>query len=137
MDTPDGALGAWLLQSTASAQPTNGSTWWPTSNQDQDRATEEVTLSAADAAELSEMRTRLELTRARAALQRDPAWLDELSPDERAEERHAAEAIRAARRAQILRAATATEKLSGRAQRVENRIAAMELSDRLWSRRAT
>lgn len=135
MDTHDGALGAWLVQSAAGPEQANGAGWWPAA--DRDPASDEVTLSPAETAELAEIRTRLELTRARAALQRDPAWLDELSPAERAEERHAAEAIRGARRAQILRSATATEKLSGRAQRVENRIAAMELSDRLWSRRAT
>ena len=135
MDTHDGALGTWLLRSSMTDRA-NGAAWWPATNQDHEHLGGEVTLSADEAAELAEIRTRLELTRARAALQRDPAWLDELSPGEQAEERHAAEAIRAARRAQILRAATATEKLSGRAQRVENRIAGMELSDRLWGRRA-
>jgi hypothetical protein len=93
-------------------------------------------LSAPAESELADIRAELELTRARAALLRDPAWLDELSPAERAQERSAAEAIRAMRREQALRAATATEKLGGREQRVTARLAAIELSDRMWSRRA-
>ncbi|HEY1971123.1 MAG TPA: hypothetical protein VGH89_24420 [Pseudonocardia sp.] len=130
MDTQSGALGAWLFPAPANALP-----WRPHEESGSEQTTE-APFPPADAAELAEIRTQLDLTRARAALQRDPAWLDELSPGERAEERHAAETIRSLRRTRNLRAATATEKLNGRAQRVEGRIAAMELSDRLWSRRA-
>ncbi len=87
--------------------------------------------------ELATMRAELELIRGRARLQRDPAWVEELSPTERAAERHAAETIRAVRRERQLAAALADGELGKREQRVEDRLARMELSDRMWSRRAT
>lgn len=134
MATSDGALGAWLTPPSGDAIDDQLG-WWPTPQPDTARVPEPQS-SDSDATEIAEIRSQLELTRARAALQRDPAWLDELSPDERAEERQAAETIRALRRARTLRSATATEKLHGRAQRVERHIARLELSDRLWARRA-
>ncbi|HEY1971844.1 MAG TPA: hypothetical protein VGH89_28065, partial [Pseudonocardia sp.] len=90
MDTQSGALGAWLFPAPA---PNNAPLYWPSGESGSEQAGE-AELPPADAAELAEIRTQLDLTRARAALQRDPAWLDELSPGERAEERHAAETIR-------------------------------------------
>ncbi|MGH8920052.1 MAG: hypothetical protein ACRD0H_17255 [Actinomycetes bacterium] len=88
-------------------------------------------------AELEQMRAELAVTRARAQLQSDPAWLAELSPEELAAERAAAEKIRGMRRDRQVAVALAMGKLGGREQRVEGRLARMELSDRLWSRRAT
>ncbi len=87
--------------------------------------------------ELATMRAELELIRGRAQLQRDPAWLEELSPTERAAERQAAETIRAVRRERQLAASLADGELGKREQRVENRLARIELSDRMWSRRAS
>ncbi len=136
-----GALDAWLANPPA-PRPAAAVSWWPggappsTEQTAVEPGAGAAALSAPAAGELAEIRAELELTRARAQLQRDPAWLDELSPSERAQERHAAEQIRAMRREQALRAATSTEKLGGREQRVEARLAAMELSDRMWSRRA-
>lgn len=86
--------------------------------------------------ELEAMAAELELIRGRAALQRDPAWLEELSPTERSAERAAAETIRGMRRDRQLAAATAAAKLGCREQRVTDRLARMELSDRTWGRRA-
>ena len=86
--------------------------------------------------ELEAMAAELELIRGRAALQRDPAWLDELSAAEVSAERAAAEAIRGLRRARALGAARSAAKLGAREQRVSDRLARVELSDRMWGRRA-
>jgi hypothetical protein len=82
------------------------------------------------------MAAELELIRGRAALQRDPAWLEELSPTERSAERAAAETIRGMHRDRQLAAATSAARLGSREQRVIDRLARMELSDRMWGRRA-
>ncbi len=126
-----GGLGAWLATDPASHQR-NGSA--RTNGVSGLRGSEP--LVGEGAAELAEIRAELELTRARAALQRDPAWLDEMSPAERAQDRQAAETIRGMRRERQLAAAMSAGKLGGREQRIEDRLARMELSDRLWSRRA-
>jgi hypothetical protein len=83
------------------------------------------------------MRAELALTRARAQLQGDPAWLAELSEPEREAEREAAATIRAMRRSRQVAAAVAAGKLGDREQKVDNQLARMELSDRMWSRRAS
>lgn len=86
--------------------------------------------------EVAEMAAQLELLRAKAALQRDPAWLDVLSRREERRERAAARRLRGMRRHQHLAAATATVRLSGRERRAEARLAGLEVSDRIWQRRA-
>ena len=127
-DNGAGALGAWLQEDPA-PRLVNGLRLNPTAAVDD--------VAAEDAEELHRMRAQLAMTRARAQLQSDPAWLAELSPAERAEERTAAERIRGMRRDRQVAVALAMGKLGGREQRVENRLARMELSDRLWSRRAS
>jgi hypothetical protein len=123
-----GALGAWL-ETDQGPRLVNGFSTNPLV------AVGDV--AAEDVEELDRMRAELALTRARARLQSDPAWLAELSPAEREAERHAVEKIRGMRRDRQVAVAMAMGKLGGREQRVENRLARMELSDRLWSRRAT
>lgn len=86
--------------------------------------------------ELAEMEQRLALLRGKAALQRDPAWLDVLSPVEAWRERSAAIRIRGLQRRQQIAAATAAVRFAGRERRGEQEIARLELSDRLWQRRA-
>jgi hypothetical protein len=97
---------------------------------------DDAAVSGEGAAELEAMRAELALTRARARLQSDPAWLDEMSADEWAQERRAAETIRGMHRERDLAAAMSRNKLGGREQRMDDRLERMELSDRLWSRRA-
>lgn len=86
--------------------------------------------------ELKQMRAQLALIKARSDLLRDPGWLDELSPGEQEADRQAAAQIRAMRREQSLAAAMSEGKLGNRARRVDNRLARIELADRLWSRKA-
>lgn len=86
--------------------------------------------------ELVRMRGELELLRGKAELQRDPAWLDVLSPREERRERAAAEKVRGMRRDQQVSVATATVRLAGRERRADQRLAGVELSERLWQRRA-
>ena len=86
--------------------------------------------------ELLEMRRDLALLRGKAALQRDPAWLDVLSTTEETRERAAAEKIRGMRRDQHVSTATAAVGLAGRECRAEARLARYELTDRVWQRRA-
>jgi hypothetical protein len=129
-DLTHGALGAWLDEPGPRPTPEHPS------RPDPDSATGDPDSPIADG-EIERMRDELSLIRARAQLQRDPAWLDELSPSELAAEREAAETIRARRRDTQLSAAVAATKLGDREQRVEQRLARMELADRMWSRRAT
>jgi hypothetical protein len=93
-------------------------------------------LDPAAEAELHQLRTRLALTKARSELLRDPGWLDELTAAEQDADREAAAQVRAMRREQHLAAAVAEDRLSDRARRADSRLARMELSDQLWSRRA-
>ncbi|MDN5932061.1 MAG: hypothetical protein L0I24_13520, partial [Pseudonocardia sp.] len=95
-----------------------------------------VRSGAASSPELVEMRGELELLRGKAELQRDPAWLDVLSPREEKRERAAAEKVRGMRRDQQVSVATATVRLAGRERRADQRLAGVELSERLWQRRA-
>lgn len=87
-------------------------------------------------AELAAMRTDLLIAAGKARLQRDPAWLEVLSPRESAAERRIAEQVRALRRRQQATAAKTSARREGRARRVEQRLADLELSDTLWRRRA-
>lgn len=87
-------------------------------------------------AEVAAMRQKLALLRATAVLQRDPAWLDVLSGREERRERAAARRLRGMRRDQHLAAATSTVRLAGRERRATDRLAALEVSDRIWQRRA-
>ncbi|MFR9802555.1 hypothetical protein ACL02T_09665 [Pseudonocardia sp. RS010] len=86
--------------------------------------------------ELDEMERRLALLRGKATLQRDPAWLDVLSPLEAWRERSAAIRIRGLQRRQEVAAATAAVRLAGRERRGDQEIARLDLADRLWQRRA-
>lgn len=87
-------------------------------------------------AALARMGRELSMLRAKAALQRDPAWLDVLSAREQRRERAAARRVRGMRRAQQLAAATAAVRRAGRERRAESRLAGLELNDRIWQRRA-
>ena len=91
---------------------------------------------AAGSGRVVAMRAELEQLRATAVLQRDPAWLDVLSAREERRERGAARRLRGMRRHQHLAAATATVRLAGRERRAEHRLAALEMTDRVWQRRA-
>lgn len=82
------------------------------------------------------MERKLVWLRGKATLQRDPAWLDLLSPVEALRERTAAIRIRGMRRRQQVASATAQVRLSGRERRAEQELARLELSDQLWQRRA-
>jgi len=86
--------------------------------------------------ELAAMRDELALLAAKAELQRHPAWLDVLSDDEVDAERAAAQRIRGLRRDQQLAAATAAVALTGREQRAEQVLANLDLTERVWQRRA-
>ena len=87
-------------------------------------------------ARLVAMERKLVWLRGKATLQRDPAWLDVLSPLEALRERTAAIRIRGMRRRQQVASATAQVRLSGRERRAEQELARLELSDQLWQRRA-
>lgn len=93
-------------------------------------------VTSADAAELAALREELARTKARTELLQDPAWLEALSPAERDAERSLAEQIRALRREHELASALDAGRLSKRQRRVEDRLARMELADRMWSSRA-
>jgi hypothetical protein len=97
---------------------------------------EDREVAGEEVAEVAAMRRQLALLRATAVLQRDPAWLDVLSPREERRERGAARRLRGMRRDQHLAAATATVRLAGRERRAADRLAALEVSDRIWQRRA-
>jgi hypothetical protein len=119
--SPRSALQQWLSHPSAQALHTEEST--------------AVAATMPDP-ELDQLRTRLAQIKARAELLRDPGWLDELTPAEQDADRQAATQIRTMRREQTLAAAMADGKLSARARRVDNRLARIELADRLWGRRA-
>jgi hypothetical protein len=82
------------------------------------------------------MRGKLELLRAKAALQRDPAWLDVLDEGEEHQERAAARKVRRMRRQQLVAAATASVRLSWRERRAEQRLAQVGLTNQIWQARA-
>jgi hypothetical protein len=99
-------------------------------------ATAVTPVSPEGARELEQLRADLALKRERTELLSDPAWLAELSPQERAAERETAARIRGMGRENRLAAALADGRLSAREQRMDARLARLALSDRLWSRRA-
>lgn len=86
--------------------------------------------------EVTEMRSELELVRATAALQRDPAWLDLLDDEEQHHERAAVRTVRRMRRKQLVASAKATDRLAGRERRAEQNLAQVGLTDRIWQARA-
>lgn len=86
--------------------------------------------------ELDAMETELRVAKGKARLQRDPAWLDVLSDDEVTAERRAVEELRAMRRRQLTAAARSSADRADRERRATDRLADLELSDRLWQRRA-
>lgn len=87
-------------------------------------------------AELDSMENDLLVARGKASLQRDPAWLDVLSDDEVTAERSAVEQLRAMRRRQLTAAARSSAERADRERRATDRLADLELSDKLWQRRA-
>jgi hypothetical protein len=119
-----GALEGWLRRSESDHLPANG---FSVLHSDVEAATSD---------ELAKIRRDLALKRGRAELQRDPAWLDVLSPVEKIRERAAAKKIRGMRRDQHVSVATSSLRLAGRERTAEQRLARYELSDRLWQRRA-
>lgn len=92
--------------------------------------------TSAEPLEVTEMREKLTGLRAKAVLQRDPAWLDVLSGWEERRERAAARRLRGMSRRHQLAAATAGVRLSGRERRAEHKMARVEVADRIWQRRA-
>jgi hypothetical protein len=87
-------------------------------------------------AELDAMETDLLVATGKARLQRDPAWLDVLSDKEVTAERGAVEQLRAMRRQQLTAAAKGSADRAERERRATDRMADLELTDRLWQRRA-
>src|SRR5215469_6769600 len=86
--------------------------------------------------ELDTMQTELQVAKGKAQLQRDPAWLDVLSDQEVTAERSAVEQLRAMRRRQLTAAARSSAERADRERRATDRLADLELSDKLWQRRA-
>lgn len=86
--------------------------------------------------ELDTMETELLVAKGKARLQRDPAWLDVLSSDEVTAERSAVEQLRAMRRRQLTAAARSSADRADRERKATDRLADLELSDKLWQRRA-
>lgn len=86
--------------------------------------------------ELDSMETELRVAKGKARLQRDPAWLDVLSDEEVTAERSAVEQLRALRRRQLTAAARSSADRADRERRATDRLADLELSDKLWQRRA-
>jgi len=123
-----GALEGWLT-TTAPEQPRNEAAPDPA-------APDVAGVTPATAVELVAIGEELACKRGIAELQRDPAWLEVLSPAEQDSERKAAEKIRGMRRDQHVHVATAAVRLAGRERRAERRVAGVELSDRIWQRRA-
>jgi|ThiBiot_500_biof_2_1041547.scaffolds.fasta_scaffold00737_13 hypothetical protein len=89
-----------------------------------------------ESAQLTSMRRKVSELRAKAVLQRDPAWLDVLSAWEERRERAAARRLRGMSRRRQLAAATADVRLAERERRAAHRLARLELVDRIWQRRA-
>ncbi|HEY3611957.1 MAG TPA: hypothetical protein VGL06_30990 [Pseudonocardiaceae bacterium] len=87
-------------------------------------------------AELDTMETELLVAKGKARLQRDPAWLDVLSDNEVTADRAAVEQLRAMRRRQLTAAAKSSAERVDRERRATDRLADIELSDKLWQRRA-
>lgn len=122
-----GALERWLASESADQAPVNG------------HHLTDGPAPAADGGEPDEvatMRAELARLRAKATLQRDPAWLDVLSPREERAERAAARKVRGMRRGQHVAAATAGVRLAGRERRAAQRLTRLEVADRIWQRRA-
>lgn len=87
-------------------------------------------------AELDELETRLMVATGRSRLQRDPAWLDVLSEDEVAAERTAVERLRALRREEVTSAAKAGSARTVRERKQSDRMADLDLREKLWQQRA-
>lgn len=100
------------------------------------RLAQESTMTSEALAELDAMETELIVATGKARLQRDPAWLDVLSNKEVTAERAAVEQLRAMRRRQLAAAAKGTAERAERERRATDRLADLELSDKLWQRRA-
>ncbi len=88
------------------------------------------------AAELDELETRLLVATAKSRLQRDPAWMDVLSEDEVTAERAAVEQLRSLRRAEITAAAKASTARMARERKQADRMADLDLREKLWQQRA-
>lgn len=85
---------------------------------------------------LARMTAELETARGEAELQRDPAWLARQSPGEMRRERRLARRIRGGRRRQIYTSARSEQNRQLAQVRAENRIAARDVNDQIWHRRA-
>ena len=148
-EMPTGALERWLTSTTHPAAATDGGSTAArrlhalstpdhpsvagTPDGPPDQAQDGI---GEEMPEVAAMRQKLALLRSTAVLQRDPAWLDVLSGREERRERAAARRLRGMRRDQHLAAATSTVRLAGRERRAADRLAALEVSDRIWQRRA-
>jgi hypothetical protein len=100
------------------------------------RLAQQSTMTSEALAELDAMETELLVATGKARLQRDPAWLDVLSDTEVTAERAAVEQLRAMRRRQLTAAAKGSAERAERERRATDRLADLELSDKLWQRRA-
>jgi hypothetical protein len=87
-------------------------------------------------AELDELETQLAVATGKARLQRDPAWLDVLSDEEVAAERTAVEQLRALRRKEVTSAAKAGSARTARERKQADRMADLDLREKLWQQRA-
>lgn len=85
---------------------------------------------------LIRMAAELETARGEAELQRDPAWLARQSPGEMRRERRLARQIRGGRRRQIYTTVRSEQARQLAQVRAENRIAARDVNDQIWHRRA-
>lgn len=129
-----GALERWLHAGAPAAEHDRPSAL-PTSSADSASADPARDAPAPDE-HLTRMATDLERARGEAALQRDPAWLDRLSPGERRRERRAARRIRAGQRRQLYTTARSAQAREMARVRAENRIATREVGDQIWHRKA-
>lgn len=85
---------------------------------------------------LDRMATELETARGEAELQRDPAWLARQSPGEMRRDRRLARRIRDGRRRQVFTTVRSEQARQLAQVRAENRIAARDVNDQIWHRRA-
>ena len=126
-----GGLEAWIARSDDTA---------PLDTVDRPRAASrparQSQATAEALTELDTMETELLVAKGKARLQRDPAWMDVLSDDEVTAERTAVERLRAMRRRQVTAAAKSSAERADWERRAADRLADMELSDKLWQRRA-
>jgi hypothetical protein len=128
-DLDSGALARWLTATPTPADPRPAGGAEPADDPDGDA-------DASGSARVAAMRRELQQLRATAVLQRDPAWLDVLSPAEERRERGAARRLRGMARRRQLAEATTQIRTAGRERRAAQRLARLEVSDRIWQRRA-